>query len=274
MPEAPDLEVIKDFLNERISGQPVERAQVLRPMMVRSLASEDFAADVIGHTFGTVARHGKMLTLPLEPDRVLAVHPMLTGALQYCLPATKVTKRAFFILGMPGADLRYLDERQMGMVYYVRPDQLEQVPRLEEGGPDVLDAYPEYDAFVAGLKPFQGEIKGILTRGGFLSGIGNAYADEVLFAAGVSPFKRRRELAPDQLQRLHDAIPRILGDAIAVLRERMPPDIHVKVRDFLQVHNKGGEACPRCGHSITQLTANQRITSYCRRCQPGSLIKN
>jgi formamidopyrimidine-DNA glycosylase len=274
MPEAPDLQVVKEFLNAHIPGRVVDRAQVLRPMMVRSLATEDFAADVVGRRFGAVERRAKVLSIPLEPDRRLVIHPMLTGRLQYCPMATKSTKRTFFLLGAGDMDLRYLDERQMGFVYYIRPDQLGQVPRLEEQGPDALDEPLTYEEFVQRLKPFRGEIKGILTRGEFVGGIGNAYADEILFAAGISPFKRRRELKEDDLRRLHQAIPQVLNDALAVLRKRVPPDIHVEVRDFLQVHRRGGQPCPRCGHPISELTANKRITSYCRRCQPGSLFKN
>lgn len=274
MPEAPDLQVVKEFLNAHLPGRSVDRAQVLRPMMVRSLAAEDFAADVVGRRFGAVERRGKILTIPLEPDRRLAINPMLTGRLQYCAAGTKTTKRTFFLLGLGEMDLRYLDERQMGIVYYVRPDQLGQVPRLEEQGPDALDEPMTFEEFVRRLKPFRGEIKGILTRGEFVGGIGNAYADEILFAAGISPFKRRREMKEDDLRRLHQAIPRVLNDALTVLRERVPPDIHLEVRDFLQVHRRGGQPCPRCGHPISELTANKRITSYCRRCQPGSLLKN
>ena len=274
MPEAPELEVIKDFLNEEVAGRAVVRAEEPRSL-VRSLAAERFAEDVVGRTFGTVTRRGKMLTIPLEPDRLLVVHPMLTGLLVYCPPQTRLTKRTFFVLGMEEMDLRYVDARQMGIVYYVRPDQLAQVPRLEEQGPDALSEPLAFEEFVARLKPFHGEIKGILTRGQFAGGIGNAYADEVLWAAEVSPFKRRKELSEAQLHALHEAIPRVLTEAVAMLRERVGPNLEEqKVRDSLKVHRRGGQSCPRCGHTISELTANQRITSFCRRCQPGSLIKN
>ena len=274
MPEIPDLEVIKAFLNERIVGKEVVWAKEVRPAMVRCLAADDFSTDVTGRRFGTVSRQGKMLTLPLEPDRLMVMHMMLTGALQYCTSDVAVLKRTFFILGMSDMDLRYLDQRQMGMVYYVRPDQLSEVPRLEEQGPDAYDGGLSLEEFTAQLKPFNGEIKGILTRGRFVSGIGNAYVDEVLFAAKISPFKRRKGLSAEDIERLYHAIPEVMDEAINTLQERMVPDIHVKVRDFLKVHRKGGEACPRCGHTISELTANRRITSYCRNCQPGMLIKN
>ena len=114
----------------------------------------------------------------------------------------------------------------------------------------------------------------MLTRGQFLAGIGNAYADEVLFEAGIFPFKKRKALSDEDLRRLHLAIPTVLHNAIAVLRDRMGDDIHLKIRDFLSVHGKGGSPCPRCGGNITTIGANRRLTNYCRHCQPGMLLRN
>ena len=246
----------------------------MRPSIVRSYASEDFAADIVGRTFGPITRYGKDLFFPLAPDRVLAVNLMLTGRLQYADPAERRSKRTYFLLGVAGMELRYLDDRQMGLVYYVRPEELyERVPRLAALGPDALDNDLTLEQFTERLRPFTGEIKGILTRGKFIAGIGNAYVDEVLFEAGVSPFAKRRALSADDVRRIYEAIPKVLIEAREVVREHMLPDIHKKVRDFLKVHRKGGEPCPTCGNTISELTANQRITSYCRHCQPGSLIK-
>ncbi|MBI4236651.1 MAG: hypothetical protein HY688_04785 [Chloroflexi bacterium] len=162
----------------------------------------------------------------------------------------------------------------MGMVYYARQDQLASIPRLDETGPDVLDQPLSLEAFTRRLRAYHGEVKGILTRGSLVAGIGNAYADEVLFAAGLSPFRRRRELTAEEVQRLHEAVYTVPQEAVAVLRERMGEQVHLKPRDWLQIHNKGGQPCPRCGGRISQITARQRITSYCLRCQPGLLIRN
>ena len=147
------------------------------------------------------------------------------------------------------------------------------MPGLAEQGPDVL-AETSFEDFKNSLKGFSGEIKGVLTRGRVVSGIGNAYADEILFHAGVYPFKRRKALSEDELRRIHHSCRQVVVDAIETVRERMGVDIDHKVRDFLAVHNKGGEPCPRGGNALTELRANQRITSYCRHCQPGMLLRN
>ena len=129
----------------------------------------------------------------------------------------------------------------------------------------------DFDEFKNRLKRFHGEIKGVLTRGQVISGIGNAYADEILFAAGVYPFRRRKDLTEDDLHRILACSRQVVMEAIDEVRDRMGDRIDHKVRDFLKVHNRGGQPCPTCGNKITELRANQRITSYCRRCQPGML---
>ena len=284
MPEAPDLEVIKDYLNAELTDAVVESCKVLRPTVVRSLAAE-VTDDLPGRTFLDAQRRGKFLTLRFSAGRSLVINPMLTGALQHCQEGVRILKKTCVTLGLAGGmDLRYLDDRQMGKVYYIRNGESRepgdagdaqdgQVPQYTGLGPDVPSGIP-FEEFQTRLKKFNGEIKGVLTRGAFISGIGNAYTDEILFAAGISPFKKCRALKPEELLVLHTQCRQVLEEATEVLRLRMGSDIHKKVRDFLKVHNKGGQPCPKCGGNIPQLNANQHITSYCRHCQPGLLIRN
>lgn len=275
MPEAPDLVVIRDVLETRLVGQEVRGAQVLQPLVLRSMVTDDFNDDIIGCRFESIGRRGKFLLIGLSGDRGLVVNPMLTGALQYCTPKERVLKRVCLILDLDNGDqLRYLDEKKMGKVYYGNAEAVSQVPRLEDQGADVIDEALEVDEFTARLRPFRGEIKGVLTRGAFVSGIGNAYADEILWAAEISPFRKRTQLTPDETQRLHDAVYAVPARAVRTLRDRMGDNVHVKIRDFLMVHGKTGQPCPRCGHDISSITANQRLTNYCRICQPGMLIRN
>jgi formamidopyrimidine-DNA glycosylase len=231
-------------------------------------------SDIVGRTFTDANRRGKFLILTLSGDRAVVINPKLTGGLQFCPPKQRVLKRTCILLELSGGShLRYTDDRQMGVFYYVSNDQLKEVPGLNEQGPDVLYTMT-LDEFKERLKGFHGEIKGILTRGRVLSGIGNAYADEILFAAKVYPFTRRKQLSDDELQRIHKCARQVVLDAVSIVRDRMDGQLDHKMRDFLAVHNKGGQDCPDCGNRISQITANKRITSYCRRCQPGMLIKN
>ena len=273
MPEAPELQVAVEFLGERLPGQTITAGEILRPSVVRSLA-DPFPEDAVGREFRSVSRRGKFLLLSLSGDRTLVINPKLTGGIQYVPSRQRVLKRTCVRFALSGGDdLRYVDDRQMGQFYYVPDDLAETVPGLAEQGPDVLDDL-SFDDFKAGLKGFSGEIKGVLTRGRVIAGIGNAYADEILFRAGVYPFKKRRALSDDELRRIHQCSREVVLDAVEQVRQRMGNQIDHKLRDFLAVHNRGGEPCPQCGNAITELRANQRITSYCRRCQPGMLLKN
>ena len=125
MPEAPDLEVIKDFLNQRARGLVVERARVLKPLELRVLSPNDFAQDIVGSSFIGFSRRGKFLLMELSAARMLVVNPMLTGAIQLCRPSVRMAKKTSFLLSLSnGQELRYLDETQMGMAYYITSSQL------------------------------------------------------------------------------------------------------------------------------------------------------
>lgn len=278
MPEAPELQVAVEFLRTRLPGQSIAAAQSLRPGVVRSPLA-NMTDDAVGREFVSIQRRGKFLLLELSGGYTVIINPKLTGGLQYVSGKQRVLKKTCVRFGLSdGNDLRYVDDRQMGQFYYLPGAQVETVPGLAEQGPDVLDSI-SFEDFQTNLKGFSGEIKGVLTRGHVISGIGNAYADEILFRAGVYPFKKRRALSDDELRRIHRCSRQVVLDAIVAVRQRMGDqidrgNIDHKARDFLAVHNKGGQPCPQCGNIITELRANQRITSYCRRCQPGMLLKN
>ena len=273
MPEAPDLQVIMEYLQPRIIGRRIVSATERKPLVIRNLADSEFTEDVTGREVAGLGRKGKLLLIDLDRDRSLIVSPMLTGGLQHCAPRTRILASTILVLELDdGMQLRYFDQKRMGQIYYAPAEKLAGIVRLEAQGPDVLDVRLGFDEFKERLKPFRGEIKGILTRGKFVSGIGNAYADEILFEAKVYPFTKRGRLDEAQLARLRDAVYETPARAVSVLRRRVGADIHKKVRDFLKVHGKGGLPCPDCGNPITSITTNRRETNYCRRCQPGSLF--
>ncbi len=273
MPEAPDLQVIMEYLQPRIAGVRILEATERKPLVLRNLSAGRFNEDISGRKVNDVSRKGKLLLIELEGERSLVVSPMLTGGLQHCAPATRVTASTVLVLDLDdGMQLRYFDQRRMGQIYYAPEENLAEIVRLEAQGPDVLDVRLSPEEFRERLRSYRGEIKGILTRGKFISGIGNAYADEILFEARIYPFTKRGRLDETQLVRLREAVYETPARAVEVLRRRVGADIHKKVRDFLKVHGKGGTPCPDCGNLITSITTNRRETNYCRRCQPGSLF--
>jgi len=272
MPELPELEVVRDVLQKRVVGATITNVQVLAPggaIVVRDLTQRGFAQTLSGATIDQVARRGKLLILTTSAA-ILAINPKLTGRLQLAAASDKRFAKTHVIFSLSdGKELRYVDQKRMGQLYLV--DDLSQVPDFALLGPEPLEI--SFAEFQTRLQKFRGEIKGVLTRGEFIAGIGNAYADEILWAARLHPYRKKTQLTREEVERLYRAMQSTLRDATEQVRKEMGEQIHLKPRDFLAVHMKTGEPCPRCGNPISLVGANQRITNFCRHCQPGGLIK-
>ncbi|MFB0534111.1 MAG: Fpg/Nei family DNA glycosylase [Anaerolineae bacterium] len=271
MPELPDLEVIREFLAPRIVGVPIVSVQVRRPVVVRNLLAGDLAGHLVGRRFTDVGRRGKFLLLPLDDGATLVINPMLAGRIRYGEPLPRHRVRDALVLGLAdGRELRYHDAKDMGKVYLT--DDLSQVPAFARQGTEATDPDLTLEVFHQRLRQHRGEIKGVLTNQTFVAGIGNAYADEICWRAGLYPFRRRHSLTDDEVARLHSALQAVLAEAIETLRARVGDAIDVEVRDFLAVHGKAGQPCPRCGSSISEVKRARRATNFCRTCQPGLMI--
>jgi len=166
-------------------------------------------------------------------------------------------------------ELRYRDPTQMGKVYLLPRGVERAVPGAGAGemGPDADDPALSLEIWRERTKGHTGELKNLLRNQAFVAGIGNAYSDEILHSARLQPFRKRGTLAPEEVDELYEATRSVLSNAISILRERVPPAFETEIRDFLAVHGKGGQACPRCGQRITQTEAGGFVTSYCRHCQ-------
>ena len=292
MPELPDLAILADAFHAALAGRPVLAVEAVGPLTVRGTPAEQQA--LIGQRLERLHRRGKFLWLEFERDRI-AVNAMLTGRLQLAAAAAvKRPQKTMFVIkfgaradGPPpdaaawtagaawiperGAnpELRYRDPTQMGKVYLLPAGVERPVPGAgpEEMGPDADDPALTLEMWRDRIRRHPGELKNLLRNQEFVAGIGNAYSDEILHAARLLPSRKRGTLAPEEVDELYEATRATLGDAIDVLRRRVPPTFETEVRDFLAVHGKGGQPCPRCGHRITQTEAGGFVTSYCRNCQ-------
>ncbi len=276
MPELPELEVVREVLQRRVVGQTISSVEILPPggpIVVRDLTHTGFGAALTGRTIASITRRGKYLLITLRngaPELFLAINPKLSGRLQLAAAADKRHARTHLVFLMEnGEELRYVDQKQMGQLYLTA--NLELVPEYAGLGPEPLEISPA--EFRDRLKKFRGEIKGILTRGEFVAGIGNAYADEILWEARLHPYRKRTQLTAEEVERLYSGMRKTLIESVEKARVEMRDDIHLKPRDFMAVHMKTGEPCPRCGTTISLVGANQRITNFCRSCQPGGLIR-
>ena len=290
MPELPDLTVVADALHASLTGRPVRSAEAPGPLTVRGTPAE--LAGLIGQRVESIRRRGKFLLIVLERDEI-ACNPMLTGRFQLAEPGDKLPTKAAVVLGFgtrasgppnaarwtrgaawlpgPGAtpEVRYRDPTQMGKIY-LRPAGIDRpVPGLGEPdqGPDADDPALTLEVWRERIRRHPGELKNLLRNQGFVAGIGNAYSDEILHAARLLPFRKRASLASEEIDALYASTRATLANAIEVLKGRVPPTFERQVRDYLAVHDKGGQPCPRCGTRITEVKAGGFITSFCRGCQ-------
>lgn len=269
MPEVPDLEAIRAFLNQRIVGQKIDKVDVPIPVVVR-VPRDEFVRLLTGDTFGEVHRYGKFLLFSLAAGRVLVVNPMLTGRFTYVDPSARKHARTCLVVRLEdGCELRYADQRFMGRVYLVTPEELKSVPQFADSGPDVLDPALTEEVFVNRLRRHNGQVKGILVNHRFVAGVGNAYSDEILWEAGIHPYRKRTQLTGEEMSKLYHATRTVFEWAGPIVAEKMNESLdYSEWRDHLRVHRRGGQLCPRCGATISEITAGQRITSFCRHCQP------
>jgi len=137
----------------------------------------------------------------------------------------------------------------------------------KDQGPDADSPELTLEVWRERIRRHPGELKSLLRNQAFVAGIGNAYSDDILHAAKLSPFRKRSSLAPEEIDALYAAMRTTLANAIEVLRERVPPTFEKQVRDFLAVHLKGGEACPRCGTRLSEVSSRSEATTWCRGCQ-------
>lgn len=270
MPEIPDLEGYRAYLSARLPGQTVRSAEALIPWMIRT-GGDSWAERLPGQEFGEIRRVAKLLIFPFDSGDHFVVHAMLTGRFQYVEPKQRRRSTTAWVLSLEdGMEFRYFDERRMGRMYLVRPEEFDTVvPRWTEMGPDVLDPELTRERFLELMKKSRAQIKSVLTNERIVAGIGNAYSDEVLWEAKIHPFRKRSDIPDEKVLELHDAIHRVMGWSTPIVTQQMEekglPANHY--RDHLRVHRKGGEPCPRCGHTISEITSGQRVTNFCRECQ-------
>ena len=290
MPELPDLTIVAEAFHASLVGRPVTAVAAPGPLAVRGTPAELEA--LVGQRITDIRQRGKFLIVDFDHDRVV-VNPMLTGRFQLAPPEAKHPTKTAVVLTfgprkaspkrpaawtrraswMPADDtpveVRYRDPTQMGKVYLLPAGVARSVAGLAETelGPDADDPTLTLEVWRQRIRRHPGELKNLLKNQGFIAGVGNAYSDEILHAAKLLPFRKRSDLAPEEIDALYAATGSTLKSAIDVLRRRVPPTFEKQVRDFLAVHDKGGAACPRCGTKISEVTPSGFVTSFCRGCQ-------
>jgi formamidopyrimidine-DNA glycosylase len=270
MPERPDLEYVVPILAEKLGGAEIAGVRVKKPVVLRIAVEGQLEPLVVGRRFGAIARRAHFVLFDVG-DLELVVSPMLAG--RFAIADSKDKSPADLALALAladGRELRYRDDVQMGKVYLIARGAWDKVPGLEKIGLDVLDRKVfTRAAFRQLARTRKDQVKVFLMDKSALDAMGNAYADEVLFEARLHPKTFVRALGPEEVDRLHDAIVRVIGDATRTIAERKPP-LDEKLRDFLKVRGRHGEPCPRCGAKLRSAGVRGHDAEFCPECQPAT----
>jgi formamidopyrimidine-DNA glycosylase len=273
MPELPDITVYIEALESRILGQTLERVRIPKPFLLRSVDPPISAAQgkrVIG-----IRRMGKRIVVELEDDLFLVVHLMIAGRLRWVAAGGKVPGK----IGLAAFDftngtliLTEAGSKRRASLWLARGEQ--SLEQFERGGLEVLDS--NILDFTERLMRENHTLKRSLTDPRLLSGIGNAYSDEILHRARLSPIKHTRRLSEEEIQRLFDATRATLIEWTDRLRKESKGDFPAKVtafREEMAVHGKYRQPCPVCGTPVQRIRYADNETNYCPRCQTeGKLL--
>jgi len=267
VPELPELEVMREVLEQRILERPIAQARAYHPGILKTV---DPPVDtLVDQSFVGVDRRGKHLILSCGEELHVVLHLMLAGRLVQSRSDTKITKATGFVFGFDdGEDLRVIEngtQRRLRLHVVRDPSDAESIASL--GVEPLSDAFTvEFltEAF-AGLRR---QLKKALTDQRSIAGIGTAYADEILFAAKLSPIRYVSTLKPEEIERLHRETRAVLAHAIEEIHARSGGNLVAgHARDFLRVVKHTGHPCPECGTKIAEIRYAQKKTYYCPTCQ-------
>jgi formamidopyrimidine-DNA glycosylase len=272
MPELPDIAAYISALEARILAQPIERVRLASVFLLRT--AEPSLTDVEGRTVRELRRIGKRIGIGVEGDLWLVLHLMIAGRLHWRAEQAKLSgRRNLAAFDFPKGSLVITEagSKHCASLHIVTGE--EGLRSLDPGGIDVFNS--DLRSFQAALAAENRTLKRALTDPRILSGIGNAYSDEILHAAQLSPVTLTRKLEPHEWEKLFAATRQTLGHWIDRLRSEAKagfPENVTAFREGMAVHGRYGQPCPRCGEKIQRIRYADNETNYCARCQTGGKL--
>jgi len=299
MPELPEVETVRQQLMREVVGRKVKAVAVTNSKIVRRHKNiKDFREQLEGHTMKGVARLGKYLIIELDDGSSLVIHLRMSGQLQRVksVKAEKKKHTHVVITFTQTGELRFIDPRTFGEMFISRPpaegvvtpvsdsstvamggegaNLRQRVPELAGLGFDPVEDTMSWDRFAYLLRLKSLPLKTFLTDQALVSGIGNIYADEILFGAGLRYDRKTDELSPTEVRRLWRSLVEILAEGIkhggSTLDDEQFVDLHGKAGNFQTFHeayNREGLPCRRCRNPIVKVKHQQRSTYFCEHCQ-------
>ena len=273
MPEMPEVEIIRRYLDTQVAGKTIMNLDIRLPRMIKWPDVEGFRALVTGRTIKAMNRRGKYLLMELDNDSKVVFHLRMTGRLVYEPTGDTSDHHARVIFHLQdGASLVYGDTRTLGTIHGLKPQESGMLKGLAEMGPEPLSAEFTAEYLYKTANQRKVAIKSFLLNQKYIGGIGNIYADEALFLAGIHPLRPANSLTQAECGKLWVSVNKVIADGIA--------DGGTTFRDYqngeggkgshqehLYVYGRKGEQCRNCGAVIERITVGGRGTHFCPKCQ-------
>ncbi len=268
MPELPDLVYLQTRLSPLLVNQRITEVKVSEPIVVRMLLPGDFSSELVGRVFNGVRRQGPFLVFSLDNNHELVIHPMLAGRFRISDKQEKVGASVCVSLNLSNEKtFHYLDDKKMGKVYLTTAGEYLNIPRFANQGIDLLSDKFTLDYFRDKLKKSRKQVRVLIMDQTVVSAIGNAYADEILFCAGIHPKTFCYQLDDAAIEKLHRCIVDVMRWGISEV-EKAAPALENKYRDHVRVRNRKDQPCPNCGSKIRRAGVLGYDTFFCPTCQP------
>lgn len=277
MPELPELQAICQYLHKKLSGKVITDVQTFKHTVIRNKMPDDIQLILKGAKVQNITRIGKILQFQfIKGSQILLLYidHGLTGRLAWSKKKNPL-KTIISIAFDSGETIIYHDKRLHGSIWFYRIKQGEITPqpnKMKSYGPDILSISEEM--FIDRIRKFRGEIKGVITNQKFITGIGNAYSDEILYEARIHPFTKRSQLTTTEMKQLFLVTIQVLAEGTERISNWLFSTNKLNNQPFwrqelFKIHLRDGQPCFRCGKAISSIKANRRVTNFCRSCAPS-----
>lgn len=276
MPELPEVEVVRKDLEREIVGRKIKEVMVRLPRIIRRHANKkEFVERLVGRKITKVERRGKYIIMSLDGDDALVMHLGMSGRVERATGRKPAEKHTHLVLKLQvGGELRFVDMRQFGELFVTRRDELAGVKELQHIAIDPLEDSFTWQHFSETLAGRRMKLKALLMDQKFISGIGNIYSDEILWAAGLRHDRPSDSLTAQEVRRLYRAMQEVLQEGIryrgVTLADETYRDLYGRsgeFQDHMKAYAREGQPCRRCRSAIVRERWTNRSTYFCPQCQ-------
>lgn len=273
MPELPEIETMLNAIKPEVINKDINKTEVFNEKVIAHPDIASFLDLLQNRKIKNLYRKGKFILIELDKDLTLAFHMRMTGKLFMVPKESPLEKHTHFILSINNSpyELRFVDTRRFGRIWLCHNDELDKITGIDSLGVDPLTEDFNFNYFKEKIGRKKQVIKNFLLDQHNIAGIGNIYADEILFESGIHPERKVNTLSDEEIEKLINNTKKILNKSIeinkATAKEYFEEENNYRYNEFFKVYNKSDTKCPNCGNNIVRKKIGQRSSHFCPHCQ-------